>query len=114
MGHAAKKYAAIAIVMAELVSLGVAATSASAQDTAQSRREIRRQQEIILQQQKQILENQRRLEGQKEQLTERSPVTGQAIDERKLPKGILSGVIPSCPLGFQYNLFVGCVLYVAH
>ena len=105
---------AIAIVVGELASVGLATTSASAQDTAQQRREIKRQQQLILQQQSEILSNQRRLEGQKAQIVERSPVTGEPIDEQKLPKGLLSGVIPSCPLGFIYNLFTGCVLYVAH
>ena len=114
MRHQAGKLVAIAIVVAELASVGLAATSASAQESGQTQRQIRRQQQIILQQQKQILENQRRLASQKEQIVERSPVTGEAIDERKLPKGLLSGILPSCPLGFAYNPFVGCVLYVAH
>ena len=113
MARVANTYVAIAIVVAELLSLGMTATAASAQDTVKERRQIRQQQQIILEQQRQILSNQRRLDSQKEQIT-RSPVTGEPVDESKLPKGLLSGILPACPLGFAYNPFVGCVLYVAH
>ena len=108
----------VAIIVAELVSVGMMVgltmTPASAQSASKERAQIKRQQQVILEQQRQILDNQRRLDGQREQFVSRSPVTGEAIDERKLPKGLLSGILPSCPLGFAYNPFTGCVLYVAH
>ena len=114
MKRAAAIVIAIAIVVAEIASIGLAATSpASARDGARERSQIRRQQQLILRQQREIESNQRRIEGQREHLV-RSPLTGEAIDERKLPKGLLSGVLPACPLGFAYNPFTGCVLYVAH
>ena len=114
MRHSAGKAIAVVIVLAEVVALGFSAISpASAQDCARERSQIRRQQQLILRQQREIESNQRRIESQRDHLV-RSPVTGEAIDERKLPKGLLSGVLPACPLGFAYNPFTGCVLYVAH
>ncbi len=118
MKHAAHTFAAFAILVAEIASVGMATTLAvtpvAAQNATQEQRQIARQRRLILQQQREILDNQRRLAGQKEQVVERSPVTGEAIDTSKLPKGLLSGILPSCPLGFAYNAFVGCVIYVAH
>ena len=112
MQPSARKAIAVVIVLAEVATIGLGATSSvSAQDSTRS--QIRRQQQLILRQQREIESNQRRIEGQREHLV-RSPVTGEAIDERKLPKGLLSGFLHSCPMVFAYKLFVGCVLYVAH
>lgn len=104
----AVKLITIAIFAVALASVGFTATSALADEA--SRKEIRRQQEIIRQQQLVI----HRLETRDQPRYQASPVTGEPVDTRRLPKGLLNGILPDCPLGFAYNPFVGCVLYVAH
>ena len=106
MKRAAGKTVAIAIIIAESASIGLASTtSVSAQES--TRQQVTRQQSLILQQQRQFLRNQQLLDAQNKRLAgrhESPPYTGDATTNA------IAGLLGfSCPPHYYINRARGCL-----
>lgn len=105
MKRIANIIAAVTIVGAEVASVGLATTSASAQES--TRQQVARQQRLILQQQRQILQNQRLLDAQNQRLASRHEAPAYTGDATTNAIAGLLGF--SCPPHYYINRARGCL-----